>query len=126
MHFLPDPSTVPVITGHGPGWVTLPGERYTQSVLIDSNGLREPWGAERFEDLTAEHFARLAALDVEVVLFGSGERLRFPPPAWLAPMMAKRIGLETMTTDAACRTYTVLANERRRVAVALVLGTPSA
>ena len=35
--------------------------------------------------------------------------------------MAKRIGLETMDTGAACRTYNILAGEGRHVVVALVL-----
>jgi uncharacterized protein len=53
--------------------------------------------------------------------FGSGSRIRFPSAAWLAPLMAKRVGLETMDTAAACRTYNILAQEGRSVAVALLL-----
>ena len=63
----------------------------------------------------------LAALEAEVVIFGSGSRIRFPPPAWLKPLIEKRLGLETMDTQAACRTYNILAGEGRNVIAALLL-----
>ena len=63
----------------------------------------------------------LAGLPVEVIIFGSGARIRFPQAAWLRPLMARRIGLETMDTAAACRTYNILAQEGRSVAAALLL-----
>jgi uncharacterized protein len=59
-----------------------------------------------------------------VLIFGSGSRIRFPRPAWLAPLAARRIGLETMDTAAACRTYNILAQEGRRVAAALLVEPP--
>jgi uncharacterized protein len=58
----------------------------------------------------------------ELVIFGSGSRIRFPQPVWLKPLMAQRIGTETMDTQAACRTYNILAQEGRHVVVALLLG----
>ncbi len=123
MKLQPDRSLAPTITGHGPGWVAVNGERIDHSVVIDSTGQRIAWPAARFEDLTQAHFAQLAELEVEVVIFGSGGRIRFPRPAWLAPLAARRIGLETMDTAAACRTYNILAQEGRTVAAALLLET---
>ena len=66
---------------------------------------------------------QLATLEAELVILGSGTRNRFPPPAWLAPLMARRLGLETMDTAAACRTYNILAGEGRNVVAALILET---
>jgi uncharacterized protein len=112
---------VQTIQGYGSGWVGVQGEKISHSVILSSQGERVDWRCERFEDLTEAHFAQLAEFDAELIIFGSGSRLRFPPAAWLQPLMAKRIGLETMDTGAACRTYNILAGEGRRVAVALVL-----
>ncbi len=112
---------VQTIQGYGPGWVGVQGERITRSVILGSKGQRVDWQCSRFEDLTEAHFAQLAEFDAELIIFGSGSRIRFPQPAWLQPLMAKRMGLETMDTGAACRTYNILAGEGRRVVVALVL-----
>jgi uncharacterized protein len=124
MKLQPDQSDVQTISGYGPGWIGVGGEKIASSVIIGSNGQRIDWPAARFEDLGAQHFEQLAQLDCEIVIFGSGARIRFPQPAWLRPLMARRVGLETMDTAAACRTYNILAQEGRSVAAALLLEQP--
>lgn len=109
------------IQAYGAGWVRVQSENISYSVILGSKGQRIDWQCKRFEDLTEAHFAQLAEFDAELIIFGSGSRIRFPQAAWLQPLMAKRMGLETMDTGAACRTYNILAGEGRRVVVALVL-----
>ncbi|HUR90110.1 MAG TPA: Mth938-like domain-containing protein [Ramlibacter sp.] len=121
MKLQPDSFDVQAISGYGPGWVGVNGEKITHSVIVASTGERIDWNASSFEDLGEAHFARLAGLQVEVALFGSGSRIRFPKPAWLKPLIDMHVGLETMDTAAACRTYNILAQEGRRVAVALLI-----
>ena len=121
MKLQPDPIDVQAINGYGPGWVAVNGEKITHSVIVASSGERVAWQVSRFEDLGPQHFAELAALHAEVAIFGSGTRIRFPKPAWLKPLIDAQVGLETMDTAAACRTYNILAQEGRRVAVALLL-----
>jgi uncharacterized protein len=123
MKLQPDKFDVPAISGYGPGWIAVDGERVEASVVISSRGERLAWNCSRFEDLTAEHFALLATLDAELIIFGSGQRNRFVPPAWLQPLIARQVGLEAMDTAAACRTYNILAGEGRRVVAALLLET---
>ena len=124
MKLQPDKSDVQTISAYGPGWVGVGTEKITHSVIISSRGERIEWPAGRFEDLAAAHFEQLAQVQAEVVIFGSGTRIRFPQAAWLQPLMARRIGIETMDTPAACRTYNILAQEGREVAVALLLEQP--
>ena len=121
MKLQPDRIETQSVTAYGPGWVAIQGEKIEHSVLITSEGLRLDWACARFDDLTPLHFAQLAELDVELVIFGSGSRLRFAPPAWQTGLMQRRVGLETMDTQAACRTYNILAGEGRKVAAALLI-----
>lgn len=121
MKFQPDHSSAQSITGYGPGWISVGSEKITRSVILTSGGQQLDWQCQRFEDLTPSHFAQLAELDAEVIVFGSGNRTRFAPPAWLQPLMARRIGVESMGTQAACRTYNILVGEGRNVAAALLL-----
>lgn len=109
------------ITAYGSGWIRVGRERIAHNVILDSNGAYRPWSCPGFDALAVEHFAELADAEPEVVLFGSGTTLRFPRPAWIRPLLAARIGLETMDTQAACRTYNILAGEGRRVIAALLL-----
>ena len=125
MKLQPDRLDVQSILGYGPGWIGVGNkgvaEKIGYSVVIGSRGEKFDWLCSRFEDLTAAHFERLAETRPELVIFGSGTRLRFPPPAFLRSLMAGRIGLETMDTPAACRTYNILAGEGRNVVAALLL-----
>ncbi len=78
MKLQPDKSDVQSISGYGPGWVGVDAEKITHSVILSSRGERIAWPAERFEDLGAEHFELLAQVEAEVIIFGSGSRIRFP------------------------------------------------
>lgn len=123
MKLQPDKPTVQTIHGYGPGWIAVDAEKFSSSLVIGSRGERQVWDCGRFESLQALHFTLLADLRPELVLFGSGARLRFPRPEWLQALVEQRIGLETMDTAAACRTYNILAGEGRHVVAALLLET---
>ncbi len=113
------------ITAYGADWIAVNGERHTRSLLLSATEGASLWDCNRFADLTADHFDRLLqplAEPPELVLLGSGSRLRFVRPALLQGLIARRIGVETMDTGAACRTYNILAGEGRRVVAALLLG----
>jgi uncharacterized protein len=56
----------------------------------------------------------------DLVVLGTGERLRFPPHGVRAQVTALGVGFEIMDTAAACRTYNVLVLEGRKVVAALI------
>jgi uncharacterized protein len=111
----------PTITGYGEGWVAINGEASHHSTLLSSTGHRLPWNVASFDSLQASDFETLLSWDIELVLFGSGTRVQFPHPQWLSALYARRIGVETMDTQAACRTFNFLAGEGRKVAAALLV-----
>lgn len=120
MKFQADPIDTQSISGYGPGWVSVDGEKITSGLLLGARGLRQAWDVNHFDQLSREHLAAFAALDAEVMLLGCGERTRFVPPAWQSPLFERRIGLECMDSFAACRTYNILAGEGRNVVLALI------
>jgi len=61
----------------------------------------------------------------EVVLIGTGARQAFLPPAVTGALLSLGIGIETMTTQAAARTYNILMSEERRVLALLLPGEPT-
>ncbi len=123
MKIQPDIIGVQSISGYGAGWIGVGGEKITSSVVIGSRGERLAWNCKHFEDLDASHFEQLAALQPELVIFGSGQQIRFPQGFWIKSLIEHQIGLETMDTQAACRTYNVLAGEGRKVIAALLIET---
>ncbi|KNZ31562.1 MAG: hypothetical protein AD742_16355 [Methylibium sp. NZG] len=108
------------IARHGRDGVIVNNVEHRESVIVPWQGDVLPWSVDRFEDLAEVHFTKLIALDPELVIFGSGERLRFVRPALMRGLIERRIGVETMDTAAACRTYNVLLAEGRSVVAALL------
>jgi len=121
MKFHPDTPHGQSITAYGPDWVEVNRKKFDSSIIVSAMGERLDWDCPTFDQLEARHFDCLISMHPELVLFGSGKRLRFPSPAWLEALYAHRIGFETMDTPAACRTYNFLAAEGRRVVAALLL-----
>ena len=110
-----------IIRAYGAGQITVNDEVYVSSLVLMPDYILHPWGPARASELRIEDFMQIAALQPEVVLLGTGARLRFPDPAMTQPLMQARIGMEVMDTAAACRTYNILMGEGRRVAAALMM-----
>lgn len=124
MKFQPDQSSKVFINGYDTHWVMVSGEKYQGSAIICSETGLQPWHCHQMTDLSEADFEKLANMAPEIVLFGSGDKLIFPPHALLRPLIRKGIGLETMDTAAACRTFNVLAGEGRKVVAALFFAKP--
>ena len=97
------------------------------SVILSASEIVFDWPPGSVEDLQLDHLQAAFALEPQIILLGTGERLVFPAPAIGAAVQATGVGFEVMDTRAACRTYNVLVQEGRRVAAALIVGAgPSA
>lgn len=108
-------------TGYGEGYVAVNGIQYTRNVAVLPGQLLADWTDASFDTLAESDFAKLAELQPEILLLGTGTTLRWPVPQLLQPLMLARIGLEVMDTQAACRTYNILVAEGRRVAAAILI-----
>jgi uncharacterized protein len=89
-------------------------------VVVTAERLIPDW-APCFDELQPGHLEALRELDPEILLLGTGARLRFPAPACVAVFLQQGIGVEVMDTAAACRTYNILLGEGRRVVAALFM-----
>lgn len=84
-----------------------------------------PWPVTSFDTLTVENFEQINAISPDVVILGTGKRQRFVHPRLTAPLTTRRIGVECMDNQAACRTYNILMTEGRKVALALIFDVAS-
>lgn len=109
-----------LVTAHGMGFIEVSKIRHTSSLLLTADTIR-PWALSDIAGLTRESVTEWLALRPELVLIGTGERHRFPSPEIYQDLLEARIGVEIMSTDAACRTYNFLAGEGRRVLAALLV-----
>ena len=110
-----------LFTGYGEGYVTINHQRFEHAVLVTPENAVREWDAPAFDELTAAHFDPLLALKPEIVIFGTGEKLRFPRPEVTRALTRAAIGFEAMDTKAACRTYNILMAEGRQVVAAILV-----
>ncbi|OGI44308.1 MAG: hypothetical protein A2V92_04410 [Candidatus Muproteobacteria bacterium RBG_16_65_31] len=110
-----------MIRAYGPGLITVNRAEYRASLIVTPRQIVPDWAPRSVAELARAHFVAVIGLAPEVVLLGTGARLRFPDTACTRALLEAKIGLEVMDTGAACRTYNILMAEGRRVAAALLM-----
>jgi uncharacterized protein len=121
MRFAQDNLTGNIIRGYAPGQVTINDEVIVTSVIVTPERIIRDWLPHAFGELERRHIARLDELQPEIIVLGTGLRLRFPDAEFTAGFLSQGIGVEIMDTTAACRTYNILLSEGRRVVAALLM-----
>ncbi len=108
-------------TGYGEGYVLVNQQRFESSLVLLPGRIIPEWEVRKVADLAPGAVEFLGALEVDILLLGTGQTQQFPPPDALKPLARKGIGVEVMDTGAACRTFNILMAEDRRVAAAILL-----
>ena len=102
------------VDGYGPGFFRIGGEVYEGAICAFPSGVAK-WGG--FDD-TETPLAQVENIDV--VFVGTGADIAHIPDTFRDPLETAGLGVEVMSSPAACRTYNVLLSEGRRVALALI------
>jgi uncharacterized protein len=113
------------VTGYDAAGVEINAQRFDYSLIVMPEAPPRAWPVKRFEDLEASHFEQIALDAPDVVILGTGERQRFVHPRLIAALSARHTGVESMDSQAACRTYNVLMGEGRKVTLALIIENPA-
>lgn len=103
------------IHAYRPGEIQINGQTHRQALLLDTADALRPAGLNSPADLQAEHLDAALAARAEIILIGTGPKQQFIHPRLSARAAAAGVGVECMSTEAACRTYMLLQSEGRRV-----------
>lgn len=109
------------IAAYSRGSITIADESYNSSIIVTSETVVEGCLPKQARDLEEAHVETIIELKPEVVLFGTGRRVAFPPDGACQLLYLRQIGFEIMDTGAACRSFNFLSGEGRRVAAALFM-----
>lgn len=103
--------------------IVIGEQTYTNSIVVTATTV-SGWSVDGdcFEALRAMHFDQLLDYQPELILVGTGKKQHFPPPSQYARLIGQGVGIEFMTTAAACRTYNIVMMEGRKALAALVCG----
>lgn len=96
-------------------------EKHTKSLIISPDQLIPCWNPASVDTLTSEDLLLLITLNPEIILLGTGKKSVILSAKKLAPLLEKQFHMECMSTQAACRTYTILSAQGCRVAAGLII-----
>ena len=103
------------------GKIVINNETYTNSVIISAEELISPWAPKNSSEISDADLLPLLELKPDIILIGTGERSVIIPASKLALLLTKQFHVECMNTAAACRTYTILISEGRKVVAGLII-----
>ena len=119
MQLTRDSSVVNFIRAWEPGRVRIAERWIAGNVIVGPDRILEAWTAVEPHALTIEHLEPAFALEPTIIVLGTGTERLLPDVELMAAVAARSVGLEIMSTPAACRTFNVLLQEQRRVVAAL-------
>lgn len=112
------------VTGYDDTGVDINARRFSHSLLVLPEVAPVDWPVESFDALSVAHIDQIDATTPDVVILGTGMKQRFIHPKLTSSLTSRRIGVECMDNQAACRTYNILMAEGRKVALALIIEPP--
>ena len=110
-----------LITGYDLNWVEVNQERHQTSLIITPNQLLLEWPVKTIKDIKENSFDAIESFNIEIILLGTGNIQEYLEPRLLEYFSKKNMAIECMNNQSACRTYNILANEERKVLLALML-----
>lgn len=119
MKFTRDSISALTVRNVEPGRIRIGEDTYTRDVALTAEEVLREAVPGDFHNLCLEDITLVLASEPEMLLLGSGWTAMLPPRDLVFALARRGIGLECMTTPAACRTFNILVNEGRRPAAIL-------
>ena len=108
------------IRAYEPGRLRVADRWLTGNVIVGNDDVIEGWTPADAQHLTIADLEPALALGPTIIVLGTGTQRVLPDVELIAEVAARSVGLEIMNTPAACRTFNVLLQERRRVVAVLL------
>lgn len=108
-------TTVLSISAYSKQGITLGGRLLTEPFVVTGNDILLDILPNSLAAIGARHIEQLTALEPGLIIIGTGEQQTFIDAFVLMPALEANIGIEVMSTAAACRSFNVLVAENRAV-----------
>jgi len=103
------------ISGYSEDGINVAGQLINKPFIVCGKEIYLDRLPASCRDILPEHIDELIELGQNIILLGTGPTRHLLSDSILGPAFAAGIGVEVMTTPAACRSYNVLTGENRAV-----------
>ena len=122
MHFQEDRnSTLIRINAWEPGILTINGNKHQKHLLFTESEILTSPLPNTVQQLTAENVDNFCTFGSEIFILGTGMKQIFPNREVFEAATRHNIAIEVMDTRAACRIFTLLASEGRKILAILFI-----
>jgi uncharacterized protein len=104
----------------GAAGIRINDQVWTENIALTAHEVIAGWTQKPVAELSADDFAEVLSRSPEIVLLGTGKTGALPTRELMFAFARRGIGLEFMDTQAAARTFNVLAGEGRQVLAVLI------
>jgi len=104
------------ITAYSKEGITLGGRLLTEPFVVKGSDILLDIVPKSAEAISREHIELLMRLNPSLIIIGTGSAQTFIDVLVLRPALEANVGVEVMSTAAACRSFNVLVAENRAVA----------
>ncbi len=99
-----------------PGAIHFVARTFETDIAVSTDGTVEAFEMPDVASLSVAHLQPLLAGEPELIIVGTGWQPVFAPRELVFALARRGIGLETMDTPAACRTFNILLADGRKLA----------
>tara|TARA_B100001013_G_scaffold331305_1_gene246789 strand:- start:399 stop:767 length:369 start_codon:yes stop_codon:yes gene_type:complete len=93
--------------------IKIGDKQINHSIVLSPTKIIGKWSRNNVKKLTLDDFKNIITITPDIIILGTGKNLIFPPRELIFQMAKLDIGLEVMSTQAACRTFNLLISEYR-------------
>ena len=93
--------------------IKIGDKQINHSIVLSPTKIIGKWSRNNVKKLTLDDFKNIITITPDIILLGTGKNSIFPPRELIFQMAKLDIGLEVMSTQAACRTFNLLISEYR-------------
>ena len=93
--------------------IKIGDKQINHSIVLSPTKIIGKWSRKNVKKLTLDDFKNIITITPDIIILGTGKNLIFPPRELIFQMAKLDIGLEVMSTQAACRTFNLLISEYR-------------
>lgn len=93
---------------------------YEYNLIVSQQEIIQNWQIETIDQLSKKSIAPLLKYSPKIILIGHNQLQHLLPSTLKLELVNDKISLECMSIAAACRTFNILLNEHRAVALGIV------
>lgn len=112
---LHQPSDVLLINSYSEHAIMIGENSYDSELFLTTEQVLHPFKSADIHQWSQQELDLILTHNLDIILFGCGKKMHMLPMDLQIQLSRTSTGYESMTTEAACRTYNILASEGRKV-----------